>query len=413
MRIVFVNSNDSNGGAAIAARRICKLLIQSNFEVFLVVQKKTNSSKFILGPINYFQKFRVFLNIFIDKFFLYFYSQKRKIPFHVNIIDNYSLVKRINDLNPDIVHLHWINNGMLSIRDLSKINAPIVWTMHDDWIITGGCNIKYDCEKFTSFCNKCIALNSNNKYDLSYFNFFYKNYFFAKIKNISFVSPSKWLAESAKLSHLLRNHKIVTIPNPIDTNRFLPIDKTDARSFLGLPKEGNIVLFGACDATSDPNKGFKLLFDAISQLDTNNLHFVIFGGEESEMKLYNAQLHFMGYLNDEYSLNLLYNSADVMVVPSLQENLPQTAIEALSCGTPVVAFNTTGLAEIIDHLKCGYLAKFKDSSDLAYGIDWVLNLSNSDKILISRNCRSKVLSSYSNKIAFDLYSSLYNSIIKS
>jgi glycosyltransferase involved in cell wall biosynthesis len=411
MRIVFINTNDSKGGAAIAVTRLCKLLIKNDIEVFLFVQNKNTLENYIYGPNTIFQKIKIYFNIYFDKIILKLYPKKKSIPFHINFLNNSNLVNKINSLKPDIVHLHWINNGMLSIRDLTKINSPLVWTLHDDWIFTGGCNIKYDCKNYITLCNKCTALNSSKKFDISYFQYKYKKHYLSQIKNLNFISPSNWLTSDAKKSNLLKNFNIHTIPNPIDTKIFSPFSKIYSRKLLGLPINKKIILFGASDATSDPNKGFKYLYEALSFLKNDNIHFVVFGSTSTDLDLNISQIHFLGHLHDEYTLNLLYNSSDVMIVPSLQENLPQTAIESLSCGTPVVAFRTSGLVEIIDHYKTGYLAEPYNSFDLSNGINWLINLSDYELNKISIFCREKVLSNYSYETTIKMFTCLYNQIL--
>jgi len=189
------------------------------------------------------------------------------------------------------------------------------------------------------------------------------------------VTPSRWLADCAKQSVLMRDWPVTVIPNTIDTDVWQPVDKALARQLLHLPPHVPLLLFGAMGGAQDPRKGFDLLQAALNHLrgQMPGLELIIFGqlAPQSSVDM-GFPVHYTGHLHDDVSLRLIYSAADVMVVPSRQEAFGQTASEAHACGCPVVAFNATGLLDVVEHGQTGYLAEPYSSDDLSKGIEWVL-----------------------------------------
>jgi glycosyltransferase involved in cell wall biosynthesis len=206
---------------------------------------------------------------------------------------------------------------------------------------------------------------------------------------------------------------ISVIPNLIDTDTFKPILRQIAREVLNLPQESKLILFGAIGGTKDPNKGWDLLESALRKAakDLSNAEAVIFGELEPQRPpLLGMPMHWMGHLHDDATLALLYSAADALVVPSRQENLPQCGTEAQACGCPVVAFDATGLRDVVEHKKTGYLARPYDTEDLATGIIWVL----SDKgrhADLSRSARKRALLMWSGNIVLPKYLDIYKQVI--
>lgn len=288
--------------------------------------------------------------------------------------------------NADIIYIHWALKGLLnfkSIRQLARLNKPVIIFMHDMWNITGGCHHSFDCTKYkTEGCNSCPVFSEPKKNDLASREFRKKSRLYSKYTNLYFISPSRWLYNCAKESLLTRNKPVFYIPNLFDNRLFRPVDKNAARQVLNLDNKETIIAFGAVSVNS-PYKGWAYLLKALVQLKQEdklqNVSVLIFGSG------YNKQVddampfktRFVGYLNDEYSLSLVYNAADVFIVPSLADNLPTTVQESLSCGTPVVGFNVGGIPDMIKHKENGYLAKYKDAGDISEGI--IFCISNSIK----------------------------------
>jgi len=412
MKILIVNTFDIAGGAARAAYRLHRALLDSGVDSQMLVQSKMSDDDTVIGGVNKTkaQKAIGILRPTLDAMPLKLYKNKMKTLFSPAWLPFGEIVNAIEAIDPDVVHLHWICGGMIRIEDLSRIKKPIVWSLHDMWAFSGGCHYDEGCGKYKSGCCSCPVLCSKNVNDLSHNVFVRKQRTFAKIDNLTVVGMSRWLADCASQSALFAHKRVVTLPNPIDTTKFIPIDKLQARRELQLPVDKKLILYGAMSATSDPRKGYTELVKALETLPkSSDLEVVIFGGYQPDnMPELDIQTHYMGYIEDE-SLHILYCAADVMVVPSRQEAFGQTASEAMACGTPVVAFAHTGLLDIINHRKNGYLAESFCPIDLANGINWVLN--SPEYATMSQNAREKILRCFDSKVVAKQYIDLYKSVL--
>lgn len=408
MKVLIVNFSDIEGGAARAAYRLHQSLLEEQIDSkMLVLMKKSDDFTIISTSQTNFEKFltktQALFNILPVR------RYKSISPFSASFSPSFNISKKINALNPEIVHLHWINAGMLRIEDLSKINAPIAWSLHDNWAFTGGCHIMRECEKYKKACGQCPVLRSKKNNDLSRKIFIRKQKTYLKISNLTIIGLSKWLANCARESTLFKGENIVNLPNPINTSVFKPFNKERSRELWGLPKNKKLVLFGANNATNDLNKGFKELSESLLKLTSDNIEFIVFGsGNPKEPQNFGFKTHYLGQLHDDVSLVTLYSAADVMLVPSLQENLSNVIMESLSCATPVVGFNIGGNSDLINHRENGYLATPFDTTDLAKGIEWVLN--NTEYEDLCENARGKVLKKFDSKIVAKKYIDLYNKI---
>ena len=412
MKILIVNASDINGGAARAAYRLHKSLLEQGVDSEMLVQNKSGDDYTVKSIAkNKFQKGIAKLRPTLDAIPVKFYKNKTETLFSPAVLPFSGVVDEINRINPNIVHLHWINRGMIRIEELSKIKAPIVWSLHDNWAFTGGCHIKLDCNQYKISCGNCPRLGSDKGNDLSRSIWNRKKKTFDKLDNLTIVGLSNWVNNCSKESSLLQSKNHINIPNPLNTKIFKPFYKNKSRELWSLPENKKLVLFGAMNATSDINKGFSQLSEAIKKIDVFNVDFVVFGSSKPK----NAQdlgcnVHYIGCLADDISLITLYSAVDVMVVPSIQEAFGQTASEAMSCQTPVVAFAHTGLLDIVEHKKNGYLAKPLDTTDLANGIEWVLNNKSYDELC--KNAREKVLKEFDSKIVAKKYINLYREILR-
>lgn len=411
MKILIVNTSDIKGGAARAAYRLHKALLSSDVDSKMLVQSKSSDDFTVLTETGKIKKNINKLRSVIDSIPTRFYKNKTKTPFAISWLGFSNIVDKINEINPDIVHLHWICAGMIKVEDITKIKAPIVWSLHDMWAFTGGCHYDEECEGYKSSCGNCKVLGSNKENDLSRKIFIRKQKTFSKIDNMTIVGLSKWLSECAKNSTLLKDKQHLNLPNPIDTNVFKPFDKEKSRELWSLPQEKKLVLFGAMGATSDPRKGFKELSKAMQKLDKNSdIEFVVFGSSRPQNGPdFGFKTHYLGSLADDVSLVALYSAVDVMIVPSLQENLSNAIMESLACGTPVVAFDIGGNSDMVEHEKNGYLAKPFESEDLAHGIEWIINNSNYNELC--QNAREKVVGEFDSVIVANKYIKLYNEVI--
>ncbi|MBJ7591785.1 glycosyltransferase family 4 protein [Aeromonas veronii] len=406
MKVLIVNTLDIQGGAARAAYRLHKALLAMDVDSHMLVQSKSSDDFTVLGPESKLQQGIGKIRPTLDSLPILRYKDRTKTLFSPSWLPCSGLVDKINALNPDVVHLHWIAGGMLRIEELTKIKAPIVWSLHDNWAFTGGCHIMWECERYKQSCGTCPRLSSQRDNDLSRKIWLHKQKVFAKLPDMKIIGLSSWLADCAIQSRLFKEHEVVCLPNPIDTQIFSPFDKSQARSLLNLPQDKKLIAFGAMSATSDINKGFKELVQALGYLPIN-YELVVFGSSAPKTPQgFKQKTHYLGRLYDDVSLRVLYSAADVMVVPSLQENLSNAIMESLACGTPVVGFAIGGNGDLIEHHINGYLAKPFDTEDLASGIEWILQQDRAE--LLSQSARQKVLNDFDSKIVAKKYIDLYD-----
>ena len=356
-------------------------------------------------PINY-------LKSGLDQIPLKFYPKYNHSYFSPAIAPD-NLISQLQSISLDIVNLHWICGGFIRIESLKKITHPLVWTLYDSWPFTGGCHIPYECEGYIKKCGKCPILKSSSEFDLSHW-IWKRKMASWKDLNLTIVASSHWMEKSVRSSSLFHNCRIDVIPTGIDTNQFTPTSKDIARSNVSLPINKKIILFGAVNCTTTYNKGFHLLKKALKKLNgvlnKKETEIIIFGGDPpAESQDIGFKITYLGKIDDA-TLAQLYRSADVFVAPSLSDNLPNTVMEALSSGTPCVAFQIGGMPDMIDHLKNGYLARPFDPDDLAKGIEWILSDENRWQSL-SKNARQKILREFDIIIIAKKYSTLYNEIL--
>ena len=285
------------------------------------------------------------------------------------------------------------------------------------WPFTGGCHYSGECDRYTQSCGVCPQLHSNQNWDISRWVWQRKNKAWKNL-NLTIITPSRWLADCAKNSSLFEDLRIEVIPYGLDTKKYKPLDKQFARNLLGLPVDKQIVFFGAMSATSDRRKGFHLLLPALQKLSQfqvwqDRLELAVFGASQPiNPPNFGFRTHYLGRLNDDISLALVYSAADVFVAPSIQDNLPNTVMEALACGTPCVAFKIGGIPDMIEHEQNGYLAQPFDVEELATGIAWVLEDSERYHKLCDR-AREKVEQEFTLEIQASKYLKLYNEILQS
>ncbi|MEI6330021.1 MAG: glycosyltransferase family 4 protein [Pseudanabaena sp. ELA645] len=412
---LLISTSDINGGAARAAYRLHKGLQSINVDSQMLVQNKQSDDYTVIAPESKVSIGIGKLKHTLDILPLQIYPQRdRSTSYSVQWLPD-KLDVKVAQINPDVINLHWINNGYLKIETIAKFKKPIVWTLHDMWAFTGGCHYNGDCMNYINSCGACPQLHSYKEKDLSRWIWQRKAKAWQNL-NLTIVTPSHWLAKCAASSSLLKDTRIEVIPNGLDTKQYKPIEKSVARSILGLPEDKHLILFGAMSATSAPRKGFNFLQSALQNLSQSgwgeNVELVVFGSSKpiNPIELgFNS--HYLGILNDDISLSLVYAAADVFLAPSVQDNLPNTVMESLACGTPCVAFDIGGMPDMIDHQQNGYLAQPFDIDDLAKGITWVLE---DDERLrkLGTNSREKVEQNFTLEIQANNYLSLYKDIYK-
>ena len=319
-------------------------------------------------------------------------------------------------LDYDVLHLHWINQQFVSINQLPK-DKPIVWTLHDTWVFCGVCHYFMDCSRYEQACGDCPLLHSGKENDLSRKVWKKKSRVYKHL-NLHFVAPSQWLGECAKKSSLLRQFPVSVIPNCLDVSVFRPYSNKEISERWFDLQEGKtknkkkFILYGAMRATEDKRKGFSHLLEAMRLLTNEGMEdtdLLVYGATESSLNIgMNITVHYLGNIYQTEELVSLYNLADVMVVPSLAENLSCSIMESLSCETPVVAFDIGGNQDMVEHQINGYIAKEKDDEDLARGIKWCLD--NNEGNRLGQAGRKKVLENYTYEIVGKQYKQLYESV---
>ncbi len=408
MRVLIVNTSERTGGAAVAANRLMKALNNNGAKAKMLVRdKETDALTVVSLPHSPRLRWHFLWERLVIFYRLHF---SRQHLFEIDIANAGSDITKLPEFKEaDVIHLHWINQGMLSLKGIRKIlqsGKPVVWTMHDIWPATALCHVTLGCERFTTQCQHCRLLpDGGSSNDFSATVWQRKQRMLAD-GSIYFVACSRWLASEAKRSALLKGQKITSIPNPIDTHIYKIGDKQEARKRLGLPLDKKLILF-ASQRVTNVNKGMDYLIEACRQLQLADVAVVILGGHAEEVvSQLPLEAYPLGYVNEESRIVDVYQAVDVFVLPSLSENLPNTIMEAMACGVPCVGFKVGGIPEEIDHRQNGYVAEYRHAEDLAQGIRWIL--SEADYAKLSQNAVQKVMQNYSQQSVALKYLDVYH-----
>lgn len=410
MRVLIINTSERVGGAAIAATRLMHALKKAGVRVRMLVRDKQTDYLTVTSAGSSWRHTLHFLwerlCIFVANGF------SRKGLFLVDIANAGTDVTLLDEYKrADVIHLHWVNQGFLSVAGLEKIlrsGKPVVITMHDQWYFTGVCHYSDGCEKYKTQCQKCPQMKSVLLGDYAHRLFNRKKEMYAGAP-VTFVGCSQWMADLARSSALTQGHKVVSVPNAIDTDLFKPCDMVEARRVFHLPENKHLILFG-CQRITDERKGFRYLAEALSMITEkygkdDDLALVVVGGKADTVKSHVCvDTVPVSYVSDPRRLVQLYSAVDVYVTPSLQDNLPNTIMEAMACGTPCVGFDAGGIPEMIDHKVNGYVARYKDAADFADGILWTLS---NGAAQLGMAAREKVLNSYSETVVTEKYIEIY------
>lgn len=357
MKITIVSTWDIKGGASIAAFRLHDALKHEGHKVNMLVNSKSSNSDTVFTPsFSKVHAIKSFLRFSYERFIFKHYQKDKSLLFTFSIantgmdISKHILIKQAN-----IINLHWFNFGFLSLSALKKLfalNKPIVWTLHDMWAFTGGCHYTGNCTKFLTECNNCPYLKKPSDKELSYKIFNKKLTLFKNQKNLIFATCSNWLKNEAEKSALISKFPIYTVPNAIDTDTFKPFaDIVSLKKRLGLKENKKYILFGAANI-NEKRKGFHFLLESLELLEKtlNKNETIIFGKNQKENKLKMPFFYReVGSLDSVMKLIQFYSIANIFILPSIQDNLPNTVVESMACGTPVVAFNSGGVTDLIDH----------------------------------------------------------------
>lgn len=423
MKITLISTYHRNGGAGVAATRLHHALLKLGTDSTLLVVQETGPEPGVVPLVHdFWSKKAAFARFAAERLAFLPYERDKSMRFQFSpACVGADLSRHPAVLQADVLHLHWTTFGMVSVaglQELAALGKPIVWTMHDMWAFTGGCHYSRGCTNFETHCHHCPFLRNPAPQDLSFRGFERKKAAFANAPmsgpSLRLVSPSNWLADLARKAVLTRQFETHVIPNPIDTNVFRPADKLAIRQKLGLPADAPLFLFGSAN-TTDPRKGFSYFTQALNLLKTNQLSskpaVLLFGKSAPEaVAALPFPVHSLGVLTNETDIAAAYNAADALVVPSLEDNLPNTIVEALACGTPVIAFNTGGIPEMIKHQKTGWLAQTGSAAELADGLNWLLNQTSEQRSELSQNARQFALTHYAEATVARQYRQVYQTI---
>ncbi len=405
MRVCLVNASDVTGGAARAAYRLHRCLLQSGIESRLRVGVKNGDDWTVIGPRSAAGKGLALVKPTLAALLTNTLRTGNTV-LHSAAIFSGRLGKELNRSDADLVHLHWICGELLSIAEVGRLTKPVVWTLHDMWPFCGA-------EHYTDdFRWRDGYLRSNRPpteggVDLN--RWVWRRKRRAWRKALTLVAPSQWLAQCVRESVLMSGWPVHVVPNPLDTDHWRAVPRDQARRALALEERGRLILVGAAGKVDDPRKGMDLLLAAVSDIRNRipTARLVVFGRSEPRHPPQTGiPIRWLGPLHDDISLRLAYSAADLVVLPSRQDNLPNVGVEALSCGVPVVAFDTCGLPDIVAHRENGWLAEPFVPGSLATGIAWALE-SEARLLELSANARRSAETRFAYPVVAKKYLEIY------
>lgn len=409
MNIVLISTSDIIGGAARGTYRLHVGLRKIGVNSTLYVMYKFSDDPTVIqcgGRLTrVWNRFAILLE---NKIFEKSAIEIKHSPWSMQIIPR-RVIGELLALKPDVIHING-TNGFFPLFALTKIKIPIVWTLVDMWALTGGCHYSKGCNKYISGCHDCHQLKiKKTRFHIEKITWNLKKKFYSGA-NIHIAAISKWLYRCASRSKLLEGKSIELHHYGVDVDAYHPIDRLVAKKILNIDPNLRCIAFGADGGTENPRKGIQYALEALSILHKQGLEglqILIFGGDKHTSPLESPYpIKYMGNLKDDISLSLVYSASEVMLVPSTEEGFGQTALEAMSCGTPVVAFDGTGVCDLITHKKNGYISKWSDSRDYAAGILWCIGLGSGVRI----KCRETVEAEYTLILQAQRYLRLYQSV---
>ncbi len=400
MKITNINYSDEPSGSSIAVNRISKMLNNEKIISEILVYKSLSSPKMSL-----------FKNIIVktDEYMRFFFKNilKKILEKIFNIKYRYTInfclfpstfLKKINNLETDVVNLHWIGNEMLSIEQISKIKKSVIWTLHDMWPYTSIENYLDVNEFFEKY------INNNKK-----INFISKFFFHKKIQNFknikAVICTSNWQKKLCEQSEIFRNTKKVLIPLPLDFEIWQPQEKSIARNTLKIPQKSKVIYFNLSHPYAKKRKGFDFVINFLENTNLKDIFFIT--ANCSSLKINNPNIMHINF-NNLKTLNdriCIYSASDILISPSRLESFGQSVLEAQACGVPVVTFKNTGSEDIVEHLKTGYCSDYLNSKDFNNGIEWCFK-QNFDKEIIINNSKKK----FSNDVIGKQYKAFFENL---
>ena len=391
MKILLI-TNSVSGGAGKACRRLYESLTFYGCNVKILHLEGSNDSDENIVPI-YSSVRKLFLKQILNypkkklaqKYFGS-YNTNYRLPYSFHDLEKHSLIEWA-----DVINLHWVPEFLDYKSFFKKVSKPIVWTLHDMLPFSGGFHYELDNKIKNYKIEKSIEVI---KYES------------VKDSNLNIVAPSKWLLDLSKKSFAFKGKLHTHIFNPLPTSIFKPIDKKTARKILNLPENGKIIVFSSANINSE-RKGMKIMIDAFDLLNDQDLTLVSIGSGKINNKIKTPYIH-LGSLNDDYSISLVYSAADLSLVPSKEDNSPNTIVESFACGCPVVAFKIGGIPELIFSEDFGVTVSDYNKKDYAFAISKALDTRYSRDLI-----RKFIISEFSYSVVAKRYLKIFNSMINS
>jgi len=418
LKVVHLNTYDGNGGAGRACARLNRALLSQNIESKVIVHYKFGKNP-ETGDFNtnLLKKAYTAATIILERVWAKRYLKALKTPFSFAWFGR-SVIHHPDVKSADIIHLHWVNHGFLDpkhIAEIAKLNKPVVWTFHDSNAFTGGCHVRYTCDHFKNECGNCPLLKNAGPDDYSHKIWKQKRAAY-DVLNFNIIAPSTWMEKSVGESSLMKGKAISQIPNTLETGIFKPLDKRTAKEKAGFAKDKFTFLSGFMPSRKDMHKGTSYLLESLELLKNRlgvkaeDIELVVFGNRNTEdVPEFPFKTSFLGTISDDEKLALCYAAADAFLIPSLEDNLPYTVMESLSCGTPVITFTTGGIPDMVKHEQNGYLAEYRSSESFADGMEWVIN--HPDRALLNRNARQTVMDGFSEEVIARRHIQLYKQLL--
>ncbi|MEB3350576.1 MAG: glycosyltransferase [Cyanobacteriota bacterium] len=370
LRVMLVSRADGGVGAARAAWRTHRALRQQGVASLLRVTERGSDAADVIGPRGTAAKVAARLRPLLAEWPNRLQRSANPVLRSTGWLPS-RFDRELNRAPVDVLHLHWVQKEVISIEAIGRLRRPQVWTLHDSWAFSGAEHYPANLsdERYVAGYHRRNRPAGDRGLDIDRLTWNRKRRHWRQ--PVTIVCPSRWLADCARRSALMAGWPVLALPNPLPTDVYRPWPQELARRLFGLPAQVPLVLFGAIGGGRDPRKGWSLLEPALQRLATTlpGVEAVVMGqSQPAQPPRLGLPIHWMGLLSDDQSLAMLYSACDLVVVPSRQENLPQSATEAQACGVPVVAFHCTGLPDAVEHNRTGYLARPYDSHDLAHGL---------------------------------------------
>lgn len=412
MKVVHFSTTDVLGGAAQATYKLHKELVNQGINSKMFVKNIYSPKPLFVTELKrknttYENKIKPRLQKYFNKKLQHRYQVPKHIPFSWNtLLPEYNIdIPEISEA--DIIGLYWIGE-FLSPELISNFKKPIVWRLSDIWPFSGGCHYPGNCNNFKNGCGNCHYFKHPHKNDFSRTLISKKQKYWNSL-DLTIAAPSNWIANLASESSLFKNNKIQVIKTGVDENHFKPLAKNILRKAYNIDEGKQFILFGA-DSSTDERKGIQYLIKALkkyTEKEKKNIALGIFGGKyDSSIDNLGFEVHYFGYVNEIF-LPIIYNISDLFIAPSLEENLPNTVIEAMSCGIPAITFEIGGLPDLINHGINGCMAQPKNADDLFECIKLGLNKKNE----LGIEARKTIINDFTQKKQAYEYIKLYSQIL--